>query len=387
LGIVDVNRLQKPSLHLRNKAKKIVRFVRIYSVMRVIAKIAGRYRPNLKLWLLFKAPLFRTNGKRVAIIGCGHHAYSSIAYFLTRYSDSTVFYVADKNVEAARSLAYAYALNPEMSMLTSSLNKCELAFIASNHASHADYAVDCLNLGMDVFIEKPICTSAKQLKKLSEAVYNSGGCVFSGFNRPYSDAIQSLRERVVVDENPFSLNCSIVGHALPNDHWYRNEDEGSRVLSNLCHWLDLSIHFLVSFKIKKFEFLDIELFLSDHDTPSENMVINIKSSNQDLISIFFTTRSEPFEGVSEFILFQKGDLIMKIDDFRSTKFWKNENFEEITYHQKDNGHKACVMQPFLEESDRHFRSWEETVLSARLALTVDQMARRGDLHRRVTLTE
>lgn len=355
--------------------------------MRVIAKIAGRYRPNLKLWLLFKAPLFRTNGKRVAIIGCGHHAYSSIAYFLTRYSASTVFYVADKNVEAARSLAYAYALNPEMSMLTSSLNKCELAFIASNHASHADYAVDCLNLGMDVFIEKPICTSAKQLKKLSEAVYNSGGCVFSGFNRPYSDAIQSLRERVVVDENPFSLNCSIVGHALPNDHWYRNEEEGSRVLSNLCHWLDLSIHFLVSFKIKKFEFLDIELFLSDHDTPSENMVINIKSSNQDLISIFFTTRSEPFEGVSEFILFQKGDLIMKIDDFRSAKFWKNENFEEITYHQKDNGHKACVMQPFLEESDRHFRSWEETVLSARLALTVDQMARHGDLHRRVTLTE
>ena len=52
LGIDDVNRLQKPSLHLRDKVKKIVRFVRIYSVMRVIARIAGRYRPNLKLWLL-----------------------------------------------------------------------------------------------------------------------------------------------------------------------------------------------------------------------------------------------------------------------------------------------------------------------------------------------
>ena len=40
---------------------------------------------------------------------------------------------------------------------------------------------------------------------------------------------------------------------------------------------------------------------------------------------------------------------MKIDDFRLAKFWKNENFEEITYHQKDNGHKACVMQPFWQK--------------------------------------
>ena len=98
------------------------------------------------------------------------------------------------------------------------------------------------------------------MKKLSEAVHNSDGCVFSGFNRPYSDAIQSLRERVEVDENPFSLNCSIVGHALPNDIGTEMKRK-SRVLSNLCHWLDLSIHFLSSFKIKKFEFLDIELFL------------------------------------------------------------------------------------------------------------------------------
>ena len=372
---------------MRKGFKKVIRFIKIYSFMRVMAKISGRYRPKLKLWLLYKAPFFRTNGKRVAIIGCGHHAYSSIAYFLTRYSNSTVFFVSDKNVEAARSLAYAYSPSPEMSMHTPRLGECEIAYIASNHSSHADYAVDCLNLGLDVFIEKPLCTTAKQLKKISETVCNSNGQIFTGFNRPYANAIKSLHERVEVNDNPFSLNCSIVGHALPDDHWYRNEEEGSRVLSNLCHWLDLSIHFLSSFKTKEFEFLDIELFLSDQTNPSENIVVNIKSSNSDLISIFFTTRSEPFEGVSEFILFQKDDLIMKIDDFRSVKFWQDENVEEIRYKHKDNGHKACVLQPVLRKSERQFRSWNETVLSARLALTVDQMARSGDLHRRFPLSE
>ena len=62
---------------------KVLRFVRIYGVFRTLSKVVGRLRPRLKFWVILKFPFYSSNGKKVGLVGCGHHAFSSIAYYLT----------------------------------------------------------------------------------------------------------------------------------------------------------------------------------------------------------------------------------------------------------------------------------------------------------------
>ena len=51
--------------------------------------------------------------------------------------------------------------------------KITTVFIASNHSSHAEYAVSCIEAGKDVHIEKPHVVSKQQLDFLCEAMVNN----------------------------------------------------------------------------------------------------------------------------------------------------------------------------------------------------------------------
>ena len=104
------------------------------------------------------------------------------------------------------------------------------------------------------------------------------------------------------------------------------------------------------------------------------------SNNKDLLSIFFSSRSEPFEGVSESIIFQQNEMIAKINDFRTMELWQNEKYKKFSYRPKDNGHKNCIIQPMQKEI---LRPWNEIELSARLILNIENMALNGIKNKRV----
>ena len=111
----------------------------------------------------------------------------------------------------------------------------------------------------------------------------------------------------------------ITGHYIEENHWYRNEDEGTRICGNLGHWLDLSIHLI---KLKQINLTDLEINItySDIKATSENLSVTITTPDNDMIVIIFSTRGEPFEGVSETINFQQGDIIAT----NSSVMWKDD---------------------------------------------------------------
>jgi predicted dehydrogenase len=80
----------------------------------------------------------------VGIIGCGKYSYAVIAYYLRKnYGDVIrASYDIDKNKSA--SLFQDYNLKYYSEDYREILNddKIGLIFIASNHASHADYAIE-----------------------------------------------------------------------------------------------------------------------------------------------------------------------------------------------------------------------------------------------------
>ena len=327
-------------------------------------------RPSFKINFLFLLPFSKLDGLSVAQIGAGHHAFSSIAYFLKKYTKSSFLFVIDKDISTAKSFSFAYNCTQYSSEVSDYIDHEKLpqiVYVASSHSTHFEYEI-FLKLGVDLFIEKPLVTSFSQLASLDFLVQKSQSKIFAGFNRPFSKAIKILLNYMKPDF-PFTISLTVVGHLIPEDHWYRAKDEGSRIISNLSHWIDLVLFFIFR-KDLLVSSLDINISTSSHDKFCDNINLSMISNQGDQISICFTSRSDPFEGVYESILFDQTDLLVKIDDFRYMHIWNKTNYRNFKFFPKDNGHKDCVLQPFSVHNER---SWQELKTSTHLMLFIETM--------------
>jgi len=352
---------------------KILRYIKIYGFSRTLVKALGRLRSKVPIWLILSFPKYFRRGKKVGLIGCGQHSFSSVAYYLTKLTNCKLIWVGDIDQAASSTLAFAYRSKDVGYDCedTSKVEKPDIVYIISNHSSHTDYAIKYLKLGCEIYIEKPISVSKEQLVELEKSVADSTSNIYVGYNRPHSAAIGLIKESIENYHAPFTLSCFVIGHFLPDDHWYRDPGEGTRIISNLAHWIDLSIH-MFSWMQNIPEYIDIHVAYSDKENTSENISMTMTSPRGDLINLIFSCRNEPFEGVNETINYQQDNLAVKIDDFRDIQIWKNDTYRRVRFRPKDNGHKAAVLQPF-NTSD--IRPWNEIIESTKLVLHIEEMVK------------
>jgi len=356
------------SLADRSAWRKLVRFVAIYGPGRTLFKAASRLRLDLAL------PSSRRVPCDVGIVGCGQFAFATIGYYLRSAARHRIAACFDIDPKARATLARAFAVanvadSFEALLATPGLRT---VFIASNHASHAPYAVEALARGLDVYVEKPIAVSFEQLAQLERARRAARGRLFAGYNRPFSAAITDLRRAMPVADAPFTVSCFVAGHMLPAGHWYRQPGEGTRVCGNIGHWLDLFVHVLAWRRLP--ERLDVVVASADPREPDDNLSIAITSDRGDLCSVTLSARSEPFEGINESIHVQHGETLCKIDDFRQSTVWRGDRVLRRRYWPKDVGHRAALLQPF---DDSRRRDWNEVVASTLLMLHIADMVERG----------
>ena len=279
--------------------------------------------------------------RRVALIGCGNYAFSTIAYYLRKHDKCFLRYAYDILPNRALSLckAYggAYALTDWQEILADP--RVSIVFISSNHASHAEYAVSCIEAGKHVHIEKPHVVSVEQLNRLMAAMMaHPESKVFLGFNRPRSPLFRQLLEILAKESGPLMINWFIAGHEIPDGHWYFDEQEGGRVLGNLCHWTDLTLH-LVSL---------------DHAFPctivpatpagaKSDFVVSIIFADRSCMSITFSAKGHTFEGVREVLNVHKGNVLANLTDFQTLSVDVVEKKRRVRLLSRDHGHEANIL--------------------------------------------
>lgn len=347
--------------------RKLLRFAAIYGPSRTLFKAAGRLRwrpPNLR----------RPAHQDIGLIGCGQFAFATIGYFLQRHFGPRIAACYDIDEQAARSLARGLRVQAVCASADELLDTpgLRLVYVASNHASHADYAAHALQRGLDVYVEKPIAVDPAQLIRLLRARRQARGRLFAGYNRPFSAAVRQLRRFITIDPAAgISLQCFVSGHQLAPEHWYRLPAEGTRVCGNIGHWLDLFVHILAWRGLP--DELQISLTWADAAEPDDNVSISIRSDRTDLFSVLLSSRCEPFEGINESINFQHGETICKIDDFRQMTLWRGARVRRLRFWPKDVGHRSAILQPFEPGAGR---DWQEVELSTLLMLHITDMVRR-----------
>jgi predicted dehydrogenase len=348
-------------------ARKFLRFVTLYGPGRSLFKAVARLRFGIPALTLRRSRL------DVGVIGCGQFAFATIGYFLQRAFGRRIVgcYDIDRNASEsfARLLRVPRVCNDVEDLLGS--HGLRTVYIASNHASHAPYAIAAIQRGLDVYVEKPIAVSREQLVALLRAVGGGNTRVFAGYNRPFSAAIRDLRRHLQIDAAAgISLQCFVSGHRIDPYHWYRDPREGTRVCGNIGHWLDLMVHLFAWRGLP--DRLDISLAWADEAEPDDNLSIAITTDRHDVFGVMLTSRCEPFEGINETINFQHGQTICKIDDFRSMTLWQGPRRVRRRYWPKDVGHRLAILQPFRQDAAR---DWREVVSSTMLMLHITEMVR------------
>jgi predicted dehydrogenase len=329
------------------KVKKAVRYIRLYGLSRTLVKVRGHY--HLRAVEGFDGPGWLNRGCRdpdvparnVAIIGCGNYAFSVIAYYLKKRNPKFLRVTYDIQKSRALSLCKAYGGAKAVAEWREILSdpQVRMVFIASNHASHADYAVACLEAGKHVHIEKPHVVSEEQLDRLLAAMKQYPQAkVFLGFNRPRSCLFKQLQKLLALQPGPLMINWAVVGHEIPDGHWYLDEKEGGRVLGNLCHWTDLTLHLVTLDKA-----FPCTIVPATPKGEKSDCVVSLIFADRSCASITFSAKGHTFEGVREILNLHKGDIVANLTDFQTLTIDVVEKKTKVRPRHRDHGHEANIV--------------------------------------------
>lgn len=333
------------------KVRKVARYVRLYGLTRTLSKIRSQLHvhqapdesaePIEMTWVNPYCRGLDHPDRYVALIGAGNFAYSTIAHYCRGANRRFLRSVFDVNGARAIGLCRAYrgglavpspdeiAQDPQV----------RLVYIASNHASHSEYAVMMLEAGKDVHIEKPHVVNGEQLRRLEEAMArNPERSIYLGFNRPWSPIFAEIESAIGAEPGELMINWFVAGHEIPSDHWYFSEAEGGRLLGNVCHWTDLTLRLV---GIDKAFPLTVKSGLSVA-SPSD-FVLSYQFADGSAGAITFSAKGHAFEGVREVLNLHRGSTMVYMSDFQHLRIDSGHKTRERRLLTRQHGHRENIL--------------------------------------------
>jgi len=323
--------------------KKAARYIRLYGAQRTLIKIRGQYHMKKRYASLPAMVSLPEDGGHVGLIGCGNYAFGVIAYYLKRNFGRVLRGAMDIDIHKAASLYEQFGLryytdDAEKIIADPSI---DLIYIASNHASHAEYAIRALRAGKSIHIEKPHVVRPDQLERLCATMAECPGQVGLGFNRPHSRIGREIKRALDSQTGAAMLNWFIAGHEISPEHWYFKEGEGGRVLGNLCHWTDFVLQLVAPQDRYPLTINPTRGQKSDCD-----IAVTYTFGDESIAAITFSAPGHTFEGVRERFTADRGNVLISMDDFRDLTVEIVEKKHKVSPFFRDHGHELNILRSY-----------------------------------------
>jgi predicted dehydrogenase/threonine dehydrogenase-like Zn-dependent dehydrogenase len=214
-----------------------------------------------------------------------------------------------------------------------------LVVIATRHASHAALASAALQAGKAVFVEKPPCLTASELRELRAASWESGQLLTVGFNRRHAPLFGALREHVA-GRGPINIIYRVKPDHLPVDHWLLDLDQGGGPLvGEGCHFVDLACSLVGTLPSRVSCFMPPDL-----DVPlaaAQRFTTTLEFPDGSLATIHYGSAGARGVG-KEYLEVHAGDRSGMLDDFRRLSIYSGHRRETKRPRGQDKGHRAQI---------------------------------------------
>jgi predicted dehydrogenase len=115
----------------------------------------------------------------------------------------------------------------------------DVVVIASRNQHHCRQAVEALQAGKHVFVEKPMALTEEECIQVWRAARESGKQLTVGFNRRFAPFYRGLKEALKKRPGPAVINCRVNSPGISGNYWMADPAIGGAILGEACHFVDL----------------------------------------------------------------------------------------------------------------------------------------------------
>ena len=184
---------------------------------------------------------------RVAVIGLGSVAQLVHLPNLLKIKNAVVTAVAEINKNRLHSVADKYDIKRRYTDYTQLLSNddTDAVIISTPTHLHKQMAIDSLNAGKDVLVEKPLARNSNEGIEILECAKKNNKKLMVGMNlryRPDSMLIRSLIDAGEIGD-PFYIKCGWIRKQSSSEKWFSKREEagGGVILDLAINLVDLAL--------------------------------------------------------------------------------------------------------------------------------------------------
>jgi predicted dehydrogenase/threonine dehydrogenase-like Zn-dependent dehydrogenase len=290
------------------------------------------------------------------IIGAGNFTSSTIIPGMNAAS-ANLKYIASAGGLSAKTLAkkgdVSYASSDYKEMLNDS--EVDMVMITTRHNLHGPMALQALEAGKHVFVEKPLCLDKEELEKIATLANEKNKMVVVGFNRRFSPL--AVKMKTLLGEGAKNIVATMNAGFIPGDVWIHDlEVGGGRIIGEACHYIDLCTYLAGS----KVTAVCMNALGSNPEENTDNGSILLKYENgTNAVINYFANGSKSYSKERIEAFSQERTLIL--DNWRKLKGYGFKGFSKMKTKQ-DKGHKKQfeLLVESLKQGGEAIVPFEET---------------------------
>ena len=212
--------------------------------------------------------------------------------------------------------------------------------VVTRHDSHADLVIKSLKSKKNVFVEKPLALTQKELDEIRNVYHKSNLHLMVGFNRRFSPLIKIIKEKLTSIKEPKIFSIIMNAGKIPSDHWVQNKSiGGGRIVGEACHCIDL-MRFLAGSQIND---IQVKKLNSNYESNVKNDNVSITLGFED--GSFGTIHYISNGGYSfpkERLEVHVNNSSVQLDNFKGLKFynWIGNSNKKLLIQNK--GQFECI---------------------------------------------
>lgn len=284
-----------------------------------------------------KSNEFKSEGKKIGIIGAGNFTTSTVIPALLNAGASVKYISSRTNGLEAKTAAKKMGAEIATTDYRAILNdpEVDLVICTTRHDAHASMVCETLESGKSVFVEKPLCLNSDELDRIIETYGKApaGATLTVGFNRRFS--LFAVKMKKLLGEGPMNIVATVNAGYIPPEVWVHDmETGGGRIIGEACHFIDLC-SFLTDSKVTS---VCVNALGNSPKENTDNMSILLKYENgsNGVINYFSNgAKSYPKEKVE---VFYQGK-VLTLDNWRILEGFGFPNFHRMK-KRMDKGHKS-----------------------------------------------
>lgn len=304
------------------------------------------FTPNRKI-IVNSSPV-RKDEIKFAMVGAGNLAKWAHLPAIQKIQGANLHAVYSNRGAQGKAYAMRFGAKYSTSDYHQLLNDADIdaILISSRHKEHAQQAIDALNAGKHVFIEKPMAVTIEECRLIYKAVKESGKRLMVGFNRRFAPYYLEMKREISKRTSPMVISTRMNSPGIENG-WAAEKSQGGVILGEGCHFIDLMFWMLESEPIS----------VSAYGFGEHNVAATLKFADGSIGNFIYTVVGSETSGGELVEVFAPGVSVLS-EDFKRIVIKKKKRDARSKFFA------AKGYQEQLESFVRSLKSGTETEVTA-----------------------